>query len=77
MKVIHVLGIGCERCSQVKANVQAAVDSLGIDCDVLEVHDIDEIVEFGALMTPALAIDGEVVIEGKIAEVDEIVRLLK
>ena len=77
MKVIHILGIGCDRCSQLKENACAAVASLDSDYEILEVRDIDEIVEFGVTMTPAIAIDGEPVIQGKVATVDEIVAILK
>jgi small redox-active disulfide protein 2 len=77
MKVIHILGIGCVRCNQLKENARAAVAQLEGEYEVLEVRDIDEIVDFGALTTPALALDGEIVIQGKLATVDEIVALLR
>lgn len=77
MKVIHVLGAGCPRCLQLKKNAQAAADSTGADCEILEVSDIEEILEFGAMMTPALVVDGELKIQGKIASVEEIAALLK
>jgi small redox-active disulfide protein 2 len=77
MKVIYILGIGCGRCSQLKENAQAAVASLEGEYEILEVRDIDEIVEFGVTMTPALAVDGEPVIQGKVASIDEIVAILK
>lgn len=76
MKVVHILGIGCQRCSQLKKNAQAAIDSLRKEYEILEVRDIDEIVEFGATMTPALAVDGEVKIQGKVASVEEIAAIL-
>lgn len=76
MKVIHVLGIGCTRCAELKANVQSVVGGLPDKCEILEVHDIDEIVDFGAMMTPALAVDGEVKIQGKVASVEEIAAIL-
>ena len=77
MKVIHILGVGCERCSKLKENAQAAVTQLGDDFEILEVRDIDEIVDFGVTMTPALAVDGEVKIQGKVATVEEIVAVLR
>jgi small redox-active disulfide protein 2 len=76
MKVIHILGIGCQRCSQLKENAQAAIALLQEQYEILEVRDIDEIVDFGATMTPALAVDGEVKIQGKVASVEEIAVIL-
>ena len=76
MKVIHVLGIGCERCAQLKDNVRAAVAVLGKEYEILEVRDIEEIVDFGVTMTPALAVDGEPKLQGKVASVEEIVAIL-
>ncbi|MGI6419784.1 MAG: thioredoxin family protein [Thermoguttaceae bacterium] len=77
MKVIHVLGAGCPRCLQLKKNAQAAVESARVDCQVVEVSQIDEILKFGAMMTPALVVDGELKIQGRIATVEEIAALLK
>jgi small redox-active disulfide protein 2 len=76
MKVIHILGIGCERCAQLKDNVRAAVAVLGKEYEILEVRDIEEIVDFGVTMTPALAVDGEPKLQGKVASVEEIVAIL-
>ncbi len=77
MKVIHILGVGCERCSKLKENAQAAVAQVGDDYEILEVRDIDGIVDFGVTMTPALAVDGEPKIQGKVASVEEIVAILR
>ncbi len=76
MKVIHVLGTGCESCSQLKEHVHAAVATLPGHYEILEVRDIEEIVDFGVTMTPALAVDGEPKIEGRIASVEEILAIL-
>lgn len=76
MKVLHVLGTGCKSCSQLKENVLAAVATLPDEYEILEVRDIEEIVDFGVTMTPALAVDGEPKIQGKVASIDEIVAIL-
>ena len=76
MRVIHVLGTGCGSCSQLKENVRAAVDSLPDEYEILEVRDIEEIIDFGVTMTPALAVDGEPKIQGKVASIDEIVAIV-
>ena len=76
MKLIQVLGPGCTRCTQLKENVQQAVDELGIEARVEKVDDINVIVGFGVMTTPALAIDGEVKVVGKLCSKDEIKQLL-
>lgn len=76
MKVIHVLGTGCQRCSQLKQNVQAAVASVGGGYEIREVRDIEEILDFGVMTTPALVVDGQPKIQGKVASVEEIVAIL-
>ncbi len=77
MKVIHVLGTGCQRCSQLKENVRAAIAALGGQYEIIEVRDIEEILDFGVMTTPALVVDGEPKIQGKVASVEEIVAILR
>ncbi|EMI44327.1 redox-active disulfide protein 2 [Rhodopirellula sp. SWK7] len=60
-----------------KEHVDAAIQQAGIQADVQKVEDINEIVKFGVMSTPALAVDGEVKIVGKVATVDEIVKVLQ
>lgn len=69
---LQILGTGCPKCVKLTENVKAVVDELGIEADIEKVTDIQEIMSFGIMMTPALAIDGEVKIVGKVASVDEI-----
>jgi small redox-active disulfide protein 2 len=57
-------------------NARAAVAELGIEAQVEKITDINVITGFGVMMTPALAIDGEVKVVGKVASVEEIKRLL-
>lgn len=74
--LIQILGTGCPKCKRLTANVEAAVEQLGLDADVAKVTDINEILKFNVMMTPAMAVDGEVKIVGKVAGVDEIVEVL-
>lgn len=76
MKKIHVLGTGCPKCKQLTQNAEEAVKELGADYEVEKVTDITKIVEFGVMSTPALVVDGKVVVVGKLASVDEIKKLL-
>jgi small redox-active disulfide protein 2 len=76
MEKIQILGVGCPKCNQLAQNAAAAVQDLGAECEIEKVTQINEIMKFGVMMTPALAIDGEVKVVGKVASVDEIKKLL-
>jgi len=76
MKLVQVLGPGCPRCATMAERAQAAIDALGIEAEVEKVTDVNEIMDFGVMMTPALAIDDEVKLVGKVPTVDEIKELL-
>ncbi len=76
MTLIQVLGAGCAKCGQLKQNADQAVEELGIEATVEKIEDINVITSFGVMMTPALAINGEAKIVGKVATVDDIKQLL-
>ena len=76
MKLIQVLGTGCAKCTKLKENAEAAVKELGVDATVEKIEDINVITGFGVMMTPALAIDGEVKMVGKVASPEQIKELL-
>ncbi len=69
---IQVLGTGCAKCKKLTENAEKAAERLGLECDIEKVTDLNEIMEFGVMMTPALALDGEVIFAGKVASVEEI-----
>ena len=72
MKKIQILGTGCPKCRKLAEVAQAAIDELGLDTEVVKVTDINDIMELNVMMTPALAIDGEVKSAGRIPGPDEI-----
>ena len=76
MKKIQILGTGCPKCKKLAENAEAAVKELGIEFEVEKVTDINKIMGFGVMMTPALAIDGEVKSVGKVLSQDEISKIL-
>jgi small redox-active disulfide protein 2 len=76
MTTIQVLGTGCKKCVSLKENVEAVLKELGVEADVQKIEDINEIVRFGVMSTPALAVDGEVKIVGKVATPAEIKAVL-
>jgi small redox-active disulfide protein 2 len=72
VKKIQILGTGCPKCHKLAENAEAAARELGIEHEIEKVTEIDKIMAFGVMMTPALAVDGEVKSVGKVASVDEI-----
>ena len=77
MKRVQVLGPGCPKCKKLTADAEAVVAELGIDATVEKVTDIMEITDFGVMMTPALVVDGEVKVVGKVPSKEEIKKLLE
>ncbi len=75
-KSIEVLGPGCPNCEEFFRNAEAAIAELGIEATVEKITDIDQILEFDVLMTPALAVDGQVRAVGKVLTPEEIKELL-
>jgi len=73
---IEILGVGCPKCKQLTANVEAAVKELNLQAEIGKVTDIDKITDYGVMLTPALAVDGKVVSSGKVLSKDEIKKIL-
>jgi small redox-active disulfide protein 2 len=76
VKLIQVMGPGCPKCEKLKKNAEEAVQQAGIEATVEKITDIGVITGFGVMMTPALAIDGEVKVVGKVPSADEIKKML-
>ena len=74
---IQVLGSGCPKCKKLEENARAAVTAVGIHADVEKVTDIDEIMNMGVMITPALAVDGIVKSSGKVLSQDQITGILQ
>lgn len=77
MRRIEVFGTGCPKCRAVVRNAEQAVAELGVEAEVVKVDDLGQMAVRGVMMTPALAIDGEVVVTGHVAPVAEIKRYLE
>ncbi len=73
---IKVLGTGCTKCKTLEKNTIEAVNELAIQANVTKVEDIVEIMNFGVMTTPALVVDGKVVLKGRVPSVEEIKQLL-
>ncbi|MCP4450878.1 MAG: thioredoxin family protein [Planctomycetes bacterium] len=76
MTRIQVLGTGCPKCKKLAELTDAAAQELGIEYELEKVTDISDIVAFGVMMTPALVLDGQVKVTGKVPSADEIKALL-
>ena len=73
---IQVLGTGCPKCKKLAANADEAAKELGLAVEIEKVTDIDKIIDFGVMSTPSLAIDGKIVVVGKVPSVEDIKKLL-
>lgn len=73
---IKVLGTGCNKCKQLDKLVREVVQSEGIDAEVEKVEDIIDIMSYGIISTPALVINGDVVLRGYVPSADEIRKLI-
>lgn len=76
MKKLQILGTGCPKCNTLAAKTEEAAKELGIEYELIKVSDINDIMSFGVMMTPALAVDGQVKVSGKVPGVDEIKSLI-
>lgn len=74
---IQILGSGCASCSVVAKNAEKAIEGLDGDYEIEKITDIVQIATMGVMQTPAVAIDGNVKIKGKVPSVDEIAALIK
>lgn len=63
---IEVLGTGCAKCNKLEEMARTAAGKLGVAYEIVHIRDINEFVARGIMMTPALAIDGKVVLSGRV-----------
>ncbi|MCX6992110.1 MAG: thioredoxin family protein [Kiritimatiellaeota bacterium] len=76
MKKIQILGTGCPKCHALTANAEQAVNELGIEAVIEKVDKIQDIMKFGVMITPALAVDGQVKSAGKVLTPEAIKKFL-
>ena len=76
MKKIQILGTGCAKCEKLAANAKEAADKLGLDYEMIKVKELNDIMAFGVMTTPGLAVDGKVLTTGKVPSPAEIEKLL-
>jgi small redox-active disulfide protein 2 len=69
---IEILGVGCAKCIKLEELVQATIGEMGVQADIIHVQDIKKIMGYGVMTTPALVIDGEVKVAGKIPTAEQV-----
>ena len=69
---IEILGTGCPKCEALARNAKTAIEELGLTAEVIKVTDIVEIANRGVMMTPALSVDGDIKLVGKVATPEEL-----
>lgn len=77
MRKIQILGTGCAKCKKLAEETDAAAKAAGLAYELEKVTDIQEIMEFGVMSMPAVAVDGRVKVSGRIPSRDELENLLK
>jgi small redox-active disulfide protein 2 len=75
--VIKVLGSGCANCRKLEALAEKAVAQLGIDAEIIDVKDIRDIMAYGVTSTPALVVDEQLALAGRVPSLEEVVTVLK
>ncbi|MCZ7558160.1 MAG: thioredoxin family protein [Bacteroidia bacterium] len=73
---VKILGTGCPKCRTLEQSVRSVVEKHHLDATVSKVEDIVDIMNYGVMMTPALVIDGTVVLKGRLPNEDELTSLL-
>ncbi len=76
MKKIQILGTGCAKCKKLAENAEQAAKTLGLEYEVEKITDLSEIMNFGVMTTPGLAVDGKVLSTGKLPSPAEIEKML-
>ena len=74
--IIEVLGTGCAKCKALEKAVREVVEQNGIDAGIRKVEDIVEIMKFNVMTTPALVVDGKIVVKGRVPSNQELKELL-
>jgi len=74
---IEILGSGCPKCKELEKRVKETVAKEGLKAEVTHVYDIEKIIEYGVISTPALVVDGKVVLSGQLPSTSEISKILK
>jgi small redox-active disulfide protein 2 len=75
--IIKILGTGCPKCKKLEENARQALKEAGVDATIEKVTDLDKIMDYGVMITPALVIDEKVLASGKLLSASDIIALIK
>ncbi len=75
--IIKILGAGCSKCKQLFVNVQQAVEEMGIEATIEKVESLEEMMSYGVMQTPALVVDGQVKVAGKLLSAKDVKKYLQ
>jgi small redox-active disulfide protein 2 len=73
---IRILGTGCPKCHKLEEETRQAAQELQLDCNIEKVTELKDILAYGVMITPALVVDGNVKVVGKVPARDEIKQML-
>ena len=76
MRMLQILGTGCPKCQKLNEQTEAAAQALGLEYRIEKVTELNQIMKYGVMMTPALVVDGVVKVVGRVPDMAEIKRLL-
>jgi len=76
MKKLQILGPGCPKCEELAKRTEEAAKALGVDYELEKVKDLNQMMSMGVFMTPALVVDGEVKVVGKVPSEEEIKKMI-
>jgi small redox-active disulfide protein 2 len=74
---IEILGTGCPKCKKLNELVEEAINDLGVSAEIIKVTDINKIIDYGVMVTPALVIDGEIKVAGKVPNKQEVTQWIE
>ncbi|PLY13257.1 MAG: thioredoxin family protein [Desulfuromonas sp.] len=77
MKKIQILGTGCAKCNDLAANAKEATELVGVEVEIEKITELNEIMKFGCMTTPGLAVDGKLLSQGKLLKPEQIGKLLR
>lgn len=76
MKTLQILGTGCAKCNQLAAATKQAADETGMEYQIEKITDFTCFADFGVMFTPALVVDGELKVAGKVPSIQELKKLI-
>lgn len=74
---VQILGTGCAKCNKLENNAKEAVENIGKEIEIIKINNLDQIINMGVMITPALAIDNNVKSVGKLLTKEEIIKLIE